>query len=59
VIGGSNKIVTMREAAEYLAVPYETFRRRWQAWGIKGSKIGKRVQFRLRDLDDYVDKHPA
>jgi hypothetical protein len=45
--------------AERLSVPYDTLRRHWRDWGLRGTKIGKRIQFRVRDLDKYNEGHPA
>jgi excisionase family DNA binding protein len=38
------------EAAAYLSVPYETFRRRYTTWGIPSYNYGRARKFREDDL---------
>lgn len=55
VIGGSNKLLTTREAAEYLALPsVRTLQDNWKKWGIPAAKFGRGLKFRVRDLDSFV-----
>ena len=58
-IGGSNKLLTMVQTAEYLGVPASTFAHKWREWGLRGYRVGKRVQFRERDLESWLAAHPA
>ena len=58
-LGGSNKMVALREAAEHLGVPRRTFEKNWRAWGLKASFYGRRWHFRVRDLDHFIDRNEA
>ena len=62
-IGGSNKVVSMHYAASYLQVSYKYFASMYKMpsaaypdrWGIPHHRIGGRVKFRVRDLENYLD----
>lgn len=54
-IGGSNKMVDMYEAASYVGATVGTFRQRYKIWGIPSYRIGRRVMFRERDLESYLE----
>lgn len=56
-IGGSNKVVTMHDAAEYVGVSYKCFARHYKEnWRIPHHVIGRRVMFRERDLEAFLDR---
>lgn len=65
-IGGSNRVLSMREAAEYLHVAYGTLSRRYRQWGIAHHRIGGkvvsgrmkggRVYFRERNLEAWLER---
>jgi excisionase family DNA binding protein len=59
VIGGSNKYIPAKEAAEFLGVHPDTLYRKWQEWGIPGVRIGTRLKFRVRDLEEWLRKQEA
>ena len=55
-IGGSNRLVGCREAAEFLSVPERTLRENWRRWGMPGYKVGRAIRFRERDLEIWLEK---
>lgn len=59
MLGGSNKLITMMQTAEFLGVPPSTLQHNWKAWGLPGYKVGKRIQFRERDLELWLLSHRA
>jgi hypothetical protein len=66
-IGGSNRLLTMHEAAAYVGRSYSNFSKRYRAWGIiphrTGGKMvdgrwrGSTVRFTQRSLDAFIEKH--
>ena len=52
--GGSNRILSAKEAAEYLAIKYPTLLARYKEWGLVYYKYGSLVRFRERDLENWV-----
>ena len=55
-IGGSNSMLTMHEAADYLRRSYKNFAANYKRWGIPCHRIESRVYFRSRDLEAFLDK---
>jgi excisionase family DNA binding protein len=55
-IGGSNRVLSMREAADYLGVSYKRFAASYKGWSIACHRIGGRVKFRERDLEWFLDR---
>jgi len=49
-------MLSMRETAEYLGVPVSSVQTHWKRWGLRGYRVGKRVQFRERDLESWLEK---
>lgn len=56
MLGGSNRMLNTGEAAEYIGIGYKTFLNNWRRWGLKGRRVGRRVMFRERDLEEWLDK---
>lgn len=54
-IGGSNKLLTMKESAEYLRRSYKNYASSYKRWGIPAHRIAGRVYFRTRDLESFLD----
>jgi excisionase family DNA binding protein len=52
-----NRLLTLTEAAERLAVSISTVRRVVTAGELKTVRIGKAVRVRLTDLDAYIRTH--
>lgn len=55
-IGGSNKSLSMKEAAEYIGVAYVTLKHNYRVWGIPYIPVGGKITFRVRDLDAWLEK---
>jgi excisionase family DNA binding protein len=58
-IGGSNRLVGVPEAAEYLSIPERTLREKFRRWGIPAHKVGRALRFRARDIEAYLERNPA
>jgi excisionase family DNA binding protein len=54
-LGGSNKVLTLHQAAELLNVPPDRLRRYWRSWGIKPYKVGKELRFLERNLWAWLE----
>ena len=55
-IGGSNQVVSSKEAAAYLGVSYTRFIKRYRAeWGLVPVGLDSRLRFRVRDLDSLIE----
>lgn len=59
MIGGSNKLLSMTDTATFLGVPVSTLQHNWKVWELPGYRVGKRVQFRERDLEQWLLNHKA
>lgn len=59
MIGGSNKLLNIHQAAGLLSVPETRLRGYWKIWGIKAYKVGRELRFRERDLWTWVYEHPG
>jgi excisionase family DNA binding protein len=53
-LGGSNALLTLPEAAEYLRADPQTLRKYRGRWGIPARMMGNRLVFRQRDLDAFI-----
>jgi excisionase family DNA binding protein len=56
-VGGSNRLVSCAQAAEYLSVPERTVRDNWRRWGLPAHKIGRAVRFRERDIETFIEQN--
>ena len=54
-IGGSNQLISAREAAAYLDVSYARFIEHYAEWGLVPARLDSRVRFRIRDLDNLIE----
>ena len=52
--GGSNQLLSVANAAEFLDVPERTLRDRWRSWGIPAYRVGRAYRFRVRDLEQWL-----
>jgi excisionase family DNA binding protein len=57
LIGGSNVLLTVPQAAEYLAVPERTLRENFKRWGIPAHRVGRALRFRIRDIETYLNNN--
>jgi len=53
--GGSNRLLSVKLAAEYLAVPERRLRDNWRRWQIRAYRVGRELRFRERDLESWLD----
>ena len=59
-LGGSNKLLSLADAAAYLGIPDPLkLRRYWRQWGLPFTKVGRELKIRQRDLDAWIAKRPA
>lgn len=58
-LGGSNRWLSLRHAAEALDVPERRLRDNWKAWGMPASKFGRALHFRERDLLAWAETRKA
>ena len=56
---GSNRMLTVKQLAEMLAVSPNTVYDKWREWGLPGYKIGKHLRFREGEVLAWVDEHRA
>lgn len=54
-LGGSNNLLTMHEAADYVCRSYKNFASNYKRWLIPCHRIQGRVYFRVRDLEAFLD----
>jgi excisionase family DNA binding protein len=55
-LGGSNRLLTVAEVAEYLGVPEKTIYQRWRPWGFTAYKVGRHLRFRERDIEFWLEQ---
>ncbi|WP_406438949.1 helix-turn-helix domain-containing protein [Streptomyces sp. NBC_01613] len=53
--GGSNRLLTPAEVADWLKVSEVTVKNRYRKWGLKAQKVGRLLRFRERDIVAYLD----
>lgn len=53
--GGSNRMLSMRDAAEHMGVKYLTLAGKYKEWHIPHYRFGRLVQFRERDLETWME----
>lgn len=57
--GGSNRLLTVGELADYLGVPKKTVYGCWQQWGLKACKVGRHLRFRERHVQEWLGSREA
>ena len=51
-----DKLMTVEELAEYLAVPVQTvYRWRHRGYGPRGIKVGRYIRFRRADVETWLN----
>ena len=55
--GGSNQVISLVKAADYLDCPPRRLRDNWKRWGIPVYKVGRELRFRVRDLESYLESN--
>jgi excisionase family DNA binding protein len=52
-------MLSMKQAAEYLGVKYDTLAKQYKVWGIPHYRMGPAartlIQFRVRDLENWLE----
>jgi hypothetical protein len=56
--GGSNRMLTIAEAAELIGVSPSALYKRWREWGLPGSRAGGRLTFRERNVWTWLARKP-
>lgn len=52
--GGSNEFLTPDELADYLRIERRTLMRSYKGWGLKAHTLGRKIRFRVRDVDHWL-----
>ena len=55
-IGGSNKLIGLKETAAMLDVPESSMYKNWRTWGLKAYRVGRSLKFRERDIEAWLDR---
>jgi excisionase family DNA binding protein len=58
-LGGSNHLLTVEEVADYLGVPKKTVYACWRGWGLRGYRIGRHLRFRVRHVEEWLERQEA
>jgi excisionase family DNA binding protein len=55
--GGSNRVLSIEEAADRLGIAPRTLYNHWREWkDLRGFKVGNLVRFRERNVEAYIDQ---
>lgn len=55
--GGSNRALSLAEAAERIGIAPSTLYKHWREWKeLRGFKVGNLVKFRERNVESYIDQ---
>ena len=57
LMGSTNRLLSMKQAAEYIGRHPGTFQNTYRKLGIPHFKVGRSVIFRERDLDAWLVEH--
>jgi excisionase family DNA binding protein len=55
-IGGSNRLISLKDAAEFLDVPVSSMYKNWKRWGLTAYQVGRSLKFRERDVEAWLDR---
>lgn len=55
----TERLLSMRAAAGYIGVSWETLRKRRVAWGIRAYIVAGHPKFRKEDLDAWLEERAA
>ncbi len=58
-LGGSNRLITAEELADYLGVPKKTVYGCWRQWGLTACKVGRHLRFRERHVEEWLRSREA
>ena len=51
------RMMSMREACEYTAIPYSTWTKHYLLWQVPHYKVGRRIWFRECELEEWLQEH--
>ncbi len=57
MVGGSNRLLTIEQTAEYLNRNINTLRHQWKRWGLTPYRVGGVLRFRERDLETWLARN--
>ena len=55
-LGGSNKLIGVRETAARLDVPVSTLYKHWRDWHLIAYRVGRALKFRERDIEASLER---
>jgi excisionase family DNA binding protein len=55
-LGGSNRLIGVRETAERLDVPVSTLYKHWREWQLTAYRVGRALKFRERDIEAWLER---
>lgn len=55
--GGSNRLMSPEELAEYLAISKRSLLGCYREWGIPVHRVGRHLRFRVRDVEYWLEQH--
>ena len=55
MIGGSNRMISIKELADFLGIGRSTVYKHWREYGIPHTQVGRLVRFRERDVALWVE----
>ncbi|MFI8815837.1 MULTISPECIES: helix-turn-helix domain-containing protein [unclassified Streptomyces] len=54
--GGSYRLLTPAEVAEWLKVSQLTIKNKYRSWGLRPQKVGRLLRFREHDIVAYLER---
>jgi excisionase family DNA binding protein len=58
-LGGSNRLLSVDELADWLGVPKKTVYGCWRQWGLRGYRVGRHLRFRERHVEEWLRNQEA
>jgi excisionase family DNA binding protein len=55
-LGGSNRLIDVRETAARLDVPVSTLYKHWREWKLTAYRVGRALKFRERDIKAWLER---
>ena len=55
-LGGSNRLIGVRETAARLGVPVSTLYKHWREWQLTAYRVGRALKFRERDIEVWLER---
>ncbi|GAA4187156.1 hypothetical protein GCM10022252_20220 [Streptosporangium oxazolinicum] len=54
--GGSNRLMSVEDVADYLGVPKSTVYDQWKTWGLPAYRVGRNLRFRERNVESWLER---